>query len=48
MYDVYVFEATLTTVSGGRLGIYVPKDLEHALSKHKGKKVYIHIYAPKG
>ena len=46
-YRVFIFEATLTIVgAGGKLGIYIPKNLESELMKYKGKKVIVHVYVP--
>jgi len=45
--EVFVFEARLTHVTGRKLGVYVPKELERAISKYLGKKVVVHIYIPK-
>jgi len=46
-YEVFIFEATLTNVGAGYLGIYIPKDVAKKLGKFKGRKVVVHIYVPK-
>jgi len=46
-YETFIFEATLTNVGAGYLGIYVPKDVAKKLEKFKGRKVMVHIYVPK-
>ncbi len=45
-HKVYVFEATIARVTGRKLGIFIPKELEKRLEKYHGKKVYVHIYVP--
>lgn len=47
MSEVYVFEAKLTRMGGGRLGIYVPSWLKGKIEEHVGKKVIVHIYVVK-
>ncbi len=46
-YEIYIFEATLTNVGAGYLGIYIPKDVARKLEKFRGEKVIIHVYVPK-
>ncbi len=46
-YEVYIFEAKLTNVGAGYMGIYIPKDLARKLSRYKGRKVIVHVYVPK-
>ena len=46
-YETFIFEATLTNVGAGYLGIYIPKDVAKKLGKFKGRKVVVHIYVPK-
>jgi len=46
-YEVFIFEATLTNVGAGYMGIYIPKDIARKLEKFKGKKVIVHVYVPK-
>lgn len=46
-YEVYIFEATLTNVGAGYMGVYIPKDIARKLEKYKGRKVIVHVYVPK-
>ncbi len=46
-YEIYIFEATLTNVGAGYMGVYIPKDVARELEKYKGKKVIVHVYVPK-
>jgi len=46
-YEVFIFEAKLTNVGAGYMGIYIPKDVARKLEKHRGKKVIVHVYVPK-
>ncbi len=46
-YEAYIFEATLTNVGAGYLGIYIPKNVAKKLARYKGRKVIVHVYVPK-
>ena len=46
-YEVFIFEAKLTSVGAGYMGIYIPKDVARKLAKYKGRKVIVHVYVPK-
>jgi len=46
-YEIYIFEATLTNVGAGYMGVYIPKDIARKLEKNKGRKVVVHVYVPK-
>lgn len=46
-YEVYIFEATLTNVGAGYMGIYIPRDVAKKLAGYKGRRVIVHVYVPK-
>ena len=46
MSESYCFISSIVRIGGGKLGIYIPKDVQDRLRHLRGRKVVVIVYVP--
>jgi len=44
--ESYCFIGSIVGIGGGKLGIYIPKDVQSRLEHLRGRKVVVIVYVP--